>query len=142
MSNKTISIAQENKLFDGIDVIVPIPLHGRRRFSRGYNQSHEIACGVSRASGIPVDDSLYAVRAHSSQTGFSRSDRLRNVMGSMALRRPGAYAGQHVLLLDDIFTTGATMETAIRAILDGSDASTRPRAISILPLGLTREHAR
>lgn len=142
--------------FDGIDLLVPVPLHWRRRMERGYNQSREIARGVSDVTGIPVSDALCALRAHGSQTRLSGDRRQLNVRGVYALRPPStSFAGKHILLIDDIFTTGATAESALTALMASPGASSHsnpnapilpnpdaPRTVSVLTLGLTRDHVR
>lgn len=124
--------------FDTIDLIVPVPLHWTRRLARGYNQSRRIALGISRVTGIPLSDNLFARRPHKSQTSFSRERRLANVRGVFALRHAGVFSGHHILLVDDIITSGATMESALTAIM----AAIPPASVSLLSLGLTREHVR
>lgn len=144
-----------DSFFDGIDLLVPVPLHWRRRMERGYNQSREIARGVSDVTGIPVSDALCALRAHGSQTRLSGDRRQLNVLGVYALRPASVlsqfgkgsgvqsgsnpFAGKHILLIDDIFTTGATAESALTALMTSPSA---PRAVSVLTLGLTRDHVR
>ncbi len=127
--------------FNDIDLLVPIPLHWRRRYARGFNQSCEIARGVSLICGISISNNLRAVRAHASQTGFSRTQRLNNVHGVFALRNAEAFAGKHILIIDDIFTTGATIESAAKTLMS-VDVHLRPAKISVLTLGLTRDHVR
>lgn len=166
-----------DSFFDGIDLLVPVPLHWRRRMERGYNQSREIARGVSDVTGIPVSDALCALRAHGSQTRLSGDRRQLNVRGVYALRPASGstpatffrhfrsnsgdksgynpFAGKHILLIDDIFTTGATAESALAALMASPAASSpsntcapnlpnpdAPRAVSVLTLGLTRDHVR
>lgn len=95
--------------FEGIDVIVPIPLHPRKRKSRGYNQSEWIARGISCVSGIPVDAfSVVRDKNTETQTRKPGCQRWKNVRGSFRLRHPEAFVGKHVLIVDDVLTTGAT----------------------------------
>lgn len=124
--------------FEGIDVMVPVPLHWRRRMSRGFNQSEEIALGVSSVSGIGVSDALRAVRAHRSQTGFSGAERMENVRGVFGVRDGSELEGRHILMVDDVVTTGATLESALGSVL----AACRPSAVSVLTLGVTRPRSR
>ncbi|MCM1337982.1 MAG: ComF family protein [Candidatus Amulumruptor caecigallinarius] len=108
--------------FDGVDLLVPVPLHPLKLWQRGYNQSVHIALGISEATGIPVAELLRATRLNSSQTRYNAAERWTNVKGTFALR-PGAAArigGSHVLLVDDVITTGATLLDCIRAIHDES----------------------
>ena len=99
------------------DVIVPVPLHWRRQWKRGYNQAEVIARGISEglSGDIPVlTDILRRVRYSTSQTRMSVGSKWENVSGAFVLRDPSeacqALAGRHVLLVDDVLTTGATVE--------------------------------
>ncbi|MDO4165306.1 MAG: phosphoribosyltransferase family protein [Bacteroides sp.] len=95
--------------FRDMDVIVPVPLHPRKERMRGYNQSRCIAEGVSRVTGIPVDASSVVRCKHTeSQTRKSVYERWENTEGIFQLRHPKAFVGKHVLIIDDVLTTGAT----------------------------------
>src|SRR5205814_2190858 len=97
------------------DVIVPVPL-GRRRFKeRRYNEASEIAAGVEHALGRPCHPrALARVRETAPQTTLARSARRENVRGAYRARLPPGV--RHVLLVDDVVTTGATVEEAARAL--------------------------
>ena len=114
-----------------VDVLLPVPMHWTRLMQRGYNQSREVALGISAATGIPVGDNLHAVRRHSTQTRRSADERRLNVQGTIAVRHPRELDGLHVAVVDDVITTGATMTDALRAIT----AAASPRALSVLALG-------
>lgn len=101
----------------GIDVLVPVPLHWMKRMRRGYNQAEELARGVGEGSGIAVLTALRAIRGHKSQTRVSRAQRAVNVRGIFRLRHPDGVAGRHILLIDDVCTTGATLVAAAEALL-------------------------
>lgn len=92
--------------FDGVDMIVPVPLHKSKLRRRGYNQSLFIAEGVSAVTGIKVVGALVAVRPHASQTSKSSEERRRNVAEVFEVVED--VAGKTVLLVDDVITTGAT----------------------------------
>lgn len=101
------------------EVIVPVPLHEKKRRIRGYNQSQLIAEGMSQVSGIPVvSDALLRTVFASTQTALSADQRFLNVKDDFALG-PGAprLAGKAVLLVDDVFTTGATSEACLIPLL-------------------------
>lgn len=106
--------------FDDIDLIVPVPLHFTRRIKRGYNQAEMIACGVADVTGIPVSDALRAVRPHGSQTKLSGTSRAANVKGVFRVSRPEILTGKRILLVDDVFTTGATLLEAASEIASAS----------------------
>lgn len=95
--------------FKDIDVIVPVPLHPRKQKMRGYNQSECVADGVSAVTGIPVDcDSVFRSKYTDTQTRKSVYERWENVDGIFGLRHPGQFRGRHILIIDDVLTTGST----------------------------------
>ncbi len=104
--------------FDGIDFIVPVPLHPKKQAVRGYNQSLRIAEGLSRQSGIPVETKgLRRVHATETQTRKSAWERQEN-MWQVFEAVPDVFPpGSHLLLVDDVLTTGATLEACGRALL-------------------------
>lgn len=110
------------------DVIVPVPLHWRRKWRRGYNQAEVIARGLAEGlaagrPGIPIlTGSLIRTRYSTSQTRMSVGCKWENVSGAFALRDPEAASkaltGRHVLLVDDVLTTGATAEACWNVLRD------------------------
>ena len=93
-----------------LDGIVPVPLHPRRRHERGYNQAEEIAAGVAVTSGLPVfPRALKRTVFLGSQTRLSQAERVENTRRSFATGSPDLN-GRHLLLVDDVFTTGATVD--------------------------------
>lgn len=100
----------------GVDAVVPVPLHSDKLISRGYNQSLYIAQGIARATGAKVVQALKAVRPHSTQTHLTAHERWLNIQHVYALA-PGMerrLAGKHLLLVDDVVTTGSTLEVCAR----------------------------
>jgi ComF family protein len=93
-----------------LDGIVPVPLHWRRRWQRGFNQSELIARFLSRRTGIPVVAALRRARSTASQAGLSNTRRRRNVTGAFRCPRRlvAAVRGRRLLLIDDVMTTGST----------------------------------
>lgn len=119
--------------FDTIDYIVPVPLHWWRRLRRGYNQSQLLALAVSEVMNVPVaDKNLYRHRYTSSQTHKNRQQRALNVSSAFRVRRPDRFQGKHILLIDDVITTGATMEACYHALAPIPDLR-----ISIASLAIT-----
>ncbi|MCX4294516.1 MAG: phosphoribosyltransferase family protein [Prevotella sp.] len=117
--------------FDGIDIIVPIPLTRKRRRARGYNQSEELARGVAEVAGLPVDAAVVERKGFSvSQTKLSRGQRMDNVEGTFRLKAPGRIAGRHVLLVDDVITSGATMMSCVRAVSEADGVTVSVLALS------------
>lgn len=122
--------------FDDIDLIVPIPLHYRRRLRRGYNQSEQLALGVGRKMGVECDfRSVRRRHYNDSQTSKSRSERWDNVEEIFDVRRAERLRGKHILLLDDVLTTGATMASCASAIVKACEGDVR---ISIASLSVSR----
>lgn len=104
--------------FDGIDAVVPVPLHYTKLASRGYNQSQYLAEGISRATGIPVIKALKAVHEHSTQTHKDAAERMMNTQGMYAAnkRRCKGLDGKHLLIVDDVVTTGSTLLACATAL--------------------------
>jgi ComF family protein len=100
-----------------LDAIVPVPLHPRRRRDRGYNQSAVLARGLGRAVGLPVfSDVVVRVNDTPSQTSLTASQRRRNVRGAFAIRRAAWVAERRFLVVDDVMTTGATLDEVARVL--------------------------
>ena len=107
-------------VFAAADVIVPVPLHPSRLKKRGYNQCSFIAAGISANLNIPVDEKLMIrTRRTASQTTKNRMERWENMADSFMLdpSQVKSYGGKSLLLIDDIITTGATLEAAANAIM-------------------------
>jgi ComF family protein len=114
-----------------IDAIVPVPLHPAKEAKRGYNQSRLIAEGMSEALHIPVADNLlHRVRDTESQTSKTRTERLENMARAFELR-PSNKKYNHILLCDDVLTTGATLEACALALAMFGDTK-----ISIATIGI------
>ena len=125
---------QAARFFDGIDVLLPMPITRRRRWQRGYNQSHELARGISLVTGLPIADRVVKrVSFTQSQTTRHAWERLHGVDNAFRLVKPEAIANRHVLLIDDIVTTGATISSCARELAKAPGVR-----ISILALGVTR----
>jgi ComF family protein len=101
------------------DFIVPVPLHRKRRHERGYNQSELLARSLARRIAVPFRRSLIRVRPTLPQVGLTDSERKENVRHAFRCARPQQIANRRVLLVDDVMTTGATVTSASRALLDG-----------------------
>lgn len=102
--------------FNGIDCILPIPLHWYKQMKRGYNQSRMLAEGIGEITGIDVNRNLYARRHHSTQTRLSHNQRDINVRDAFGIKDPESLGGKHILLIDDVCTTGATLREAALTI--------------------------
>ncbi len=108
---------KEAPLFQGIDIIIPVPLHPKREHKRGYNQALIISQGISEVTGIPIGDK-YLVRTvyNETQTHKSFEERYHNVQGIFKVCFAEELKGKHVLLVDDVLTTGATLESCVHEL--------------------------
>lgn len=103
--------------FQQADVIIPVPLHPSKQKRRGYNQSEMIALGISKILKIPMDTSLIIRKVDSdTQTKKNRLERWENVSEIFELTNPGLLKDKHIVLVDDVITTGATLEGIILSI--------------------------
>ena len=114
------------ELLNGADALVPVPLHWRRGWSRRYNQSGLLAGAVAKSTGLPViGDALRRVRPTLQQVGLSKADRALNVQGAfkVPLEKKSAVQDRRIVLIDDVLTSGATVDTCARALLRARAAS-------------------
>lgn len=105
--------------YRNVELILPVPLHTRRLHFRGYNQSACFAQGLSEALDIPWSDALLLRTAHTeTQTNKSRMERFENVARAFEVPDPDGIVGKHILLVDDVLTTGATLEACGTLLLE------------------------
>lgn len=127
-------------VLDGADAVVPVPLHPWKRLQRGFNQAADLA----RELGVPLRPVLVRSRATRAQAGLSPGQRRRNVAGAFALapwrRRTGRDVAKQVLVLvDDVMTTGATLDACARVLTGGGAREVRTLTLArALPRGQTR----
>jgi ComF family protein len=115
-----------------IDVIIPVPLHPAKQTKRGYNQSMLIAEGMDEVLHRPASDKiLLRSRDTESQTRKTRAERVDNMAGAFKVNEKSELAGKHVLICDDVLTTGATLEACALALLAHKDVK-----ISIATIGI------
>lgn len=101
-----------------IDMIVPVPLHPAKLAKRGFNQSLLIAEGISEMTGVPVyNNVLQRTRNTESQTRKTRNERVDNMANAFCIREQSVIYGKHILLCDDVLTTGATLEACALVLL-------------------------
>ncbi|HTL08218.1 MAG TPA: phosphoribosyltransferase family protein [Chitinophagaceae bacterium] len=109
---------QQSDRFAGIDLLLPLPLFASRLRKRGYNQSALLCNGMASVLSLPVlEDVLTRLSATDTQTQKNRIQRWKNMEGRFSVLDPAALAGKHVLLVDDVITTGATLEACGQALL-------------------------
>jgi ComF family protein len=103
--------------FQTVQLIVPVPLHIKKLLKRGYNQSEQFAIGLSESMKIPVDPAAICRKKETeTQTKKSRFRRWQNVAEVFEVNDPGSLEMKHVMLVDDVITTGATLESCIRVL--------------------------
>lgn len=118
------------------DLVMGVPLHFMRQFSRGYNQSQLLAEVVASRCHIPAGQPLKRVRKRSHQARRNRNDRHRELAGSFILKSPEMVKNRNILLIDDVLTTGATLHAATNALLTG-----HPASVTIITLARTPGHS-
>jgi ComF family protein len=125
MMGRWLSNAGRELLADA-DALVPVPLHWRRRWARRFNQSALLAAAVSAASGLPIAaGALKRVKATAQQVGLTRTERAANIQGAFRVpaENKAAVAGRRLVLIDDVLTSGATVDGCARALLRAGAAN-------------------
>lgn len=115
-----LSKVQEHYPLNGATRIMPVPLHPERQKARGFNRAALLAAALARAGSIVLDDVSLIRTSHTDQhrAGMDARDRRRTVESAFEVRYPPLVAGERVLLIDDVFTTGATVSSCARALID------------------------
>lgn len=125
---------QMNNFFEGIDAIIPVPLAKKRQRQRGYNQSHELAKGISEVTGLPIYNKVVRrTTFEGSQTSLGRWERNENVEQVFELQDAPTIQGKHLLIVDDVVTTGATVIACAKELCKVGGVR-----ISVLSLGLAK----
>ncbi len=133
LAHRYVRELKGTSFFDDIDVVVAVPMHWFKKLRRGYNQSEVMANAISRASGIKLKQILVAKRGHKTQTRKNRFERWQNTKDIYDVKSIAGLEGKHVLIVDDIVTTGATILACCEA-LHRKSPTTR---ISVLSIGVT-----
>ncbi|WP_199327769.1 ComF family protein [Dysgonomonas sp. HGC4] len=121
----------KSSYFEDVDFIVPIPLHKNRLKTRGYNQALMLANGISKQTNIPVNtDNLIRIIDNPSQTKNSKFERWKNTEGIFGIKDEDQFKDKHILLIDDVITTGSTLEVCAKLITSCPEAK-----ISIFTVG-------
>jgi ComF family protein len=116
---------------DDIDLIIPVPLHSAKKRMRGFNQSETISAGIAEVTGLPVDIvSLARITGSATQTRRSRYERWTNVEGIFSITDHEKIRGRHILLVDDVITTGSTVESCTNELLKAGGVK-----VSVVALG-------
>jgi competence protein ComFC len=114
----------------GFDALVPIPLHSARKREREFNQAEVIAELLSERCKKPVLNVLQRIRYTESQTRHDRTERMENLRGAFRMRQPDAVLNRHLVLVDDVFTTGSTVEECARVLTKAGAASVRALVVA------------
>jgi len=123
-------VFDDERLTDKPAVLVPVPLHSLRVRERGYNQAELLARALGRVSGFPVVNMLRRTRPTTTQTHFDRAHRLKNLRGAFAVKTGISLPDEcHIILVDDVFTTGATLDECARTLVN--EGFPTPDAITI-----------
>lgn len=133
LATQFVNELRTSQFFDDIDMITPVPMHWLKRLNRGYNQSEVLANALSKATGIEKVDALKASRGHSTQTRKNRYERWENTKGLYQVKNAEAIEGKHLLIVDDVITTGATILACCEEIHRVSPTT----RLSVLSLGVT-----
>jgi len=119
--------------FQDVDYLVPVPLHRSKEKKRGFNQAEKIAEGIAQATKIPIETgNVFRAKANTSQTNKGVFDRWKNTQNLFFLKDPKLFEEKHILLIDDVLTTGSTLEALVQSLLKSDGVK-----ISILTLAIT-----
>ncbi len=118
-------LADERMRTPQIDVLVPVPLHPRRRRERGFNQAQVLASIAGKRAGLAVEALLRRRRYTTTQTHFDRRERVENLRGAFVLTRRAQVKARHLVLVDDVFTTGSTADECALTLRKAGAASVR-----------------
>ncbi len=119
--------------FDGVDCIVPMPITYWKEIKRGYNQCSFIAKGIRQATGLPVvDNAVKRIHEHTKQAGLGKYQRWNNARDLFEVTDPSLLAGKHVLVVDDVITTGATL----CSLIDVMEAGIPDLKVSVFTLAV------
>ena len=134
LTSRAVTEMAGSHFFEGIDVVTAVPLHRSKLAHRGYNQSEYLARGIADRLGIPYVEALNAVKPHSTQTHKGALERWQNIQGNYALKNDASHlSGKHILLVDDVITTGSTL-TVCASLLKSIPGAT----ISLFTLAAAR----
>jgi ComF family protein len=113
--------------FDGL---VPVPLHATRQREREFNQAEALADLLAKRVGVPVLPVLERIRYTTTQTRLDRHERMENLRGAFRVRQPSAVPSRHLLIVDDVFTTGSTVDECARVLRQAGAASVRALTVA------------
>lgn len=123
---------KDTEFLRSVDIIVPVPLHPRKENKRGYNQSQRFAEGIGNKLDIPVcADNLVRIKNTMTQTKMNNEERIKNVHKAFDLLHPEQFAGKHILLVDDVLTTGSTLMECATTMIELEQTTVSMATIAI-----------
>lgn len=138
LATRLMEQERAKELMSEVEVLVPVPLYPTRQLSRGYNQAAVFAARLQKLCAVDLSESLIRVRDTETQTHLhSRARRIQNMKDAFALDSSKQIRGKHVILVDDVMTSGATLRAAARALKQG-----RPASVSALVLAVADPRGR
>ena len=125
------AVLAQSDLYNDIDYVVPVPLHPRKLRIRGYNQAEVIAQGLCETLNVTLLNSVLVRTAFTqTQTKKTREERIKNVAQAFAVKNPEIISQKHILLIDDVITTGATLETCANKLLAATNCKVSVAALA------------
>ena len=125
-----LGLSDERLEDEEFDAIVPVPLHSLRQREREFNQSEILCQELAGRKGLPVLDVLKRVRYTVTQTHFDRRRRMQNLQDAFTMRQNADVQGKHLLLVDDVLTTGSTLDECARVLLEAGAESVRALTVA------------
>jgi competence protein ComFC len=125
-----VGLTDKRVLIRPFDFFVPVPLHPTRKRERGFNQAEAIGTVLASRAGKPMVNALRRTRYTTTQTRLDRAERMENLRGAFVVRKPDAVRGRNIILVDDVFTTGSTIEECARVLREADAASVRALTVA------------
>lgn len=126
----SLELMEKGIFLDDSYTLIPVPLHPKKKMKRGFNQSEEICSGINKAFGFSINTkSLLRISDTESQTRKNRESRWSDLNGVFTLENPDLIKNKNIILVDDVFTTGATFEVCYNELIQA-----KPKSVSILSL--------
>ena len=123
----------KDRCFSGCDMVIPVPLHRARERERGFNQSEVLAEGTSRAMGTALTKGILKRRKNTKdQTYLNAQQRAENVNGAFVVSQPEKVCGKGVILVDDVMTTGATLNECARMLQEAGAAQVLAATLAVV----------
>jgi ComF family protein len=122
-----------DSFFENVDIVLPIPLHWSRFWKRGYNQAEQFGRGIIEGKKLPIlfkTDIVTRTRSTGTQTKLDKTSRKRNISDAFSVAQPEMVKNKHIVLFDDVVTTGATVNACSKVLLNSGCASVKVCALA------------